>query len=141
MSLAVPATAVPLSATARARIATIIDGVKRLPFNIFRVLSVTRYPAARCRGLDESKVRVTTGRSLDPFVPTARRREQARYVVQLHVPLARKKARDELVEQVQRHSPEHVPLHVYPFDLEPVRESGRREGEASAVRRIAEHLD
>jgi hypothetical protein len=44
----VPATAVPLSATASAIIATIIAGVKRLPFNISRVLSVvTRYPGGK----------------------------------------------------------------------------------------------
>ena len=68
INFAVPATAVPLSATASAIMATISAGVKRLPLNIFRVLSVTRYPAAGCRGFDEKKVRVTAGRSLDPTV-------------------------------------------------------------------------
>ena len=68
ISFVVPATAVPLSATPSAIIATTIAGVKRLPLNIFRVLSVTRYPAAGCRGFDEKNVRVTEGRSLDPIV-------------------------------------------------------------------------
>ena len=68
ISFAVPATAVPLSATASAIMATISAGVKRLLFNILRVLSVTRYPAAECRGIDEITVRVTTGRPLDPTV-------------------------------------------------------------------------
>jgi hypothetical protein len=36
--------------------------------SIYRVLSVTRYPAAECRGLAENKVRVTSGGSLDPIV-------------------------------------------------------------------------
>ena len=67
ISFAVPATAVPLSATASAIIATIIAGVKRLPFNIFRVPSVIRYPAAGCRGFDEKNVRVAGTRSLDPI--------------------------------------------------------------------------
>jgi hypothetical protein len=69
ISLAVPAAAVPLSATASAIMATIIAGVKRLPLNIFRILSVTRYPAAGCRGFDALNVRAAGPRSLDPIEP------------------------------------------------------------------------
>jgi hypothetical protein len=47
ISFVVPATAVPLSATASAIIATIIAGEKRLPFNIFRVLSINPLPGGR----------------------------------------------------------------------------------------------
>ena len=48
--------------------ATIIAGVKRLPFNIFKVpFGSTRHPAAGCRGFDERKVRVAGTRSLDPI--------------------------------------------------------------------------
>ena len=74
ISFAVPATAVPLSATASAIIATIIAGVKRLFFNMLRVLSVTRYPAAGCRGFDEKNVRAAEARSLDPVESSVVRR-------------------------------------------------------------------
>ena len=72
ISLAVPATAVPLSATASAIIATITAGGRRFPFNI-RFLSVSpvrrRPDGGGLDNGDKENVRVGEARPLDPIVP------------------------------------------------------------------------